>query len=243
MAASTPCSSLWRSFRRRSLQLKKEWTGAAASIPQTIALVAAAPANPREIVVPPYLTPCLRRLWYLSTGGRGTLLPHPLNCLRHPQHRPLLEVASHHLHADRQPLRRLPHGTLIPQIPARLAATEYTSARYIASGSSVFSPSLNAGVGVTGPISTSQRSQTPPGNPASPASAPAAPSGSTRRSTPRSAHTSPAGSAASPPAQTPPRASSDTSPTSVFRLHPPAGPNRTPSNRERFDEASAVAST
>src|SRR6516162_7546997 len=43
-----------------------------------------------------------------------------------------------------------PQGTVTPQMPARLAVTVYTSARYMARGSPVFSPSLNAGTGDVG---------------------------------------------------------------------------------------------
>ena len=49
-----------------------------------------------------------------------------------------------------------PQGMLRPGMPARLHYTVYTSERYIASGSSDFSPALNAAVGVVGPITTSQ---------------------------------------------------------------------------------------
>ncbi len=41
-------------------------------------------------------------------------------------------------------------GTDNPGMPARLAVTVKMSARYMASGSSAFSPSRNAGVGVVG---------------------------------------------------------------------------------------------
>src|SRR5881398_1106890 len=40
-----------------------------------------------------------------------------------------------------------PHGTLIPQFPARLAAMVKISARYICNGSATRSPNLNAGTG------------------------------------------------------------------------------------------------
>src|SRR5439155_17174747 len=43
-----------------------------------------------------------------------------------------------------------PHGTLIPQIPARLQEIVNISDRYICSGSSDFSQALNAGVGEVG---------------------------------------------------------------------------------------------
>jgi hypothetical protein len=48
-------------------------------------------------------------------------------------------------------------GTLRPGIPARFAPIVNTSERYMASGSSVFSPSRNGNVGVVGMSSTSQR--------------------------------------------------------------------------------------
>lgn len=48
-----------------------------------------------------------------------------------------------------------PHGTDIPGNPAMLHEIVNTSARYIFSGSSRFSPSLNAGVGVVGVQMTS----------------------------------------------------------------------------------------
>ena len=51
-----------------------------------------------------------------------------------------------------------PHGTLIAGRPVRLALTVKMSSRYIWSGSLVFSPSLNAGVGVVGVAITSARS-------------------------------------------------------------------------------------
>jgi hypothetical protein len=53
------------------------------------------------------------------------------------------------------PARVNPHGTLTPGMPARFAATVYTSERYIASGSPAYSPALNAAVGVVGPATTS----------------------------------------------------------------------------------------
>ena len=40
----------------------------------------------------------------------------------------------------------------MPPIPARFALTVYKSTRYIASGSSTFSPILKAGAAVTGPM-------------------------------------------------------------------------------------------
>ena len=43
-----------------------------------------------------------------------------------------------------------PQGTEIPGLPARFAGTVNTSARYISSGSSVFSPKRKAGDGVVG---------------------------------------------------------------------------------------------
>src|SRR5437879_2685544 len=48
-----------------------------------------------------------------------------------------------------------PHGTLIPQIPARFAGLVKISARYICKGSSVRSPSLKAGTGEVGEINAS----------------------------------------------------------------------------------------
>jgi len=48
------------------------------------------------------------------------------------------------------PPLELPHGTEIPGIPANEAVTVKMSARYMESGSSDFSPNLNAGVGVVG---------------------------------------------------------------------------------------------
>ncbi len=52
-----------------------------------------------------------------------------------------------------------PHGTLIAGRPVRLALTVKMSFRYICSGSLVFSPSVNAGVGVVGVATTSTRSK------------------------------------------------------------------------------------
>ena len=52
-----------------------------------------------------------------------------------------------------------PHGTDRPGMPARLAGTVKMSARYIASGSAVFSPKRNAGEGVVGVATTSQDSR------------------------------------------------------------------------------------
>src|SRR5258708_1957592 len=49
-----------------------------------------------------------------------------------------------------RPVLVCPQGTLIPGIPARSAVTVKMSARYMANGSSAFSPSLNAGVGAVG---------------------------------------------------------------------------------------------
>ena len=49
-----------------------------------------------------------------------------------------------------------PPGTDIPGIPARFAESVKISDRYIARGSSVFSPIFQAAVGVTGEMSTSQ---------------------------------------------------------------------------------------
>src|SRR3954468_18702911 len=43
-----------------------------------------------------------------------------------------------------------PQGTLMPQMPARLQEIVKMSERYICSGSSDFSPTLNAAVGVVG---------------------------------------------------------------------------------------------
>ena len=48
-----------------------------------------------------------------------------------------------------------PDGTDIPQCPARFSGSVQRSNRYIASGSSTFSPSGNAVVGVAGDTSTS----------------------------------------------------------------------------------------
>src|SRR6187399_119179 len=48
-----------------------------------------------------------------------------------------------------------PHGTLTPGRPARLTLTVKMSARYICKGSSVFSPSLNGGIGLVGMTMTS----------------------------------------------------------------------------------------
>ena len=48
-----------------------------------------------------------------------------------------------------------PHGTLIPQVPARFAAMVKISARYICNGSAVRSPNLNAGIGDVGDITAS----------------------------------------------------------------------------------------
>ena len=44
----------------------------------------------------------------------------------------------------------MPHGTLIAGLPAILMFTVYTSDKYIARGSFVFSPNLNATVGDVG---------------------------------------------------------------------------------------------
>ena len=60
------------------------------------------------------------------------------------------------LEADRQAARREPHGTDRPGMPARFAGTVKMSARYICSGSAVFSPRRNGGVGVVGVATTSQ---------------------------------------------------------------------------------------
>ena len=46
------------------------------------------------------------------------------------------------------PPEDLPHGVLMAGRPARLGGSVKMSARYISSGSLVFSPSANAGVGV-----------------------------------------------------------------------------------------------
>src|SRR5207249_1899010 len=51
--------------------------------------------------------------------------------------------------------RANPHGTLTPQIPARLALIMKMSHRYIFSGSAVFSPILNATSAVVGVAITS----------------------------------------------------------------------------------------
>ena len=48
-----------------------------------------------------------------------------------------------------------PDGTDIPQWPARFSGSVHRSNRYIASGSSTFSPNGNAVVGVAGDTSTS----------------------------------------------------------------------------------------
>src|SRR5262249_31578615 len=50
-----------------------------------------------------------------------------------------------------------PTGTVSPGMPARLAPMVKMSLRYMASGSSTFSPSLNASVGAAGSNITSQR--------------------------------------------------------------------------------------
>ena len=50
-----------------------------------------------------------------------------------------------------------PQGTLRPQMPAKFTFTVNTSPRYICTGSDVFSPTRNAGVGVTGPRIASHR--------------------------------------------------------------------------------------
>ena len=70
--------------------------------------------------------------------------------MRDPQDGRLGEVSSQNLHADRQTFFVLPTGMEIPGMPAKSAVTVKMSAKYIANGSSVFSPSLNAGVGVVG---------------------------------------------------------------------------------------------
>ncbi|MNV92536.1 hypothetical protein D3C71_1871480 [compost metagenome] len=49
----------------------------------------------------------------------------------------------------------VPHGTLMPGRPARLVESVKMSARYICTGSAVFSPSFHATVGATGPMITS----------------------------------------------------------------------------------------
>ena len=49
----------------------------------------------------------------------------------------------------------IPTGSDNPGRPARLTGTVYTSTRYIAIGSSAFSPRANGRVGLTGPAITS----------------------------------------------------------------------------------------
>ena len=79
---------------------------------------------------------------------------------RGAEQRRLVERAADELQPDRHaaPASR-PHGTERPGSPARFAVMVKTSARYIWSGSSVFSPSWNATVGATGPAMTSHRSE------------------------------------------------------------------------------------
>lgn len=48
-----------------------------------------------------------------------------------------------------------PHGTEIAGTPAKFTGIVKMSFAYIVIGSSTFSPTLNAGVGVVGPIITS----------------------------------------------------------------------------------------
>ncbi len=67
----------------------------------------------------------------------------------------LVERASDDLETDRGPAAIMPQGTLTAGRPARFALTVNTSARYICSGSSIFSPSLKAGVGQVGIATTS----------------------------------------------------------------------------------------
>jgi len=57
-----------------------------------------------------------------------------------------------------RPVEEKPHGTDIPGIPARLADKVKMSDKYMVSGSSTFSPILNAGVGAIGDTMTSQLS-------------------------------------------------------------------------------------
>ncbi len=54
----------------------------------------------------------------------------------------------------------MPYGMEIAGSPARFAETVKMSERYIVSGSLVFSPSLNAGVGVVGPVTKSADAKT-----------------------------------------------------------------------------------
>ena len=78
----------------------------------------------------------------------GRLLKHA----RTAQQPLFLERRRLQLQADRQARLRLsPHGKQSPGMPARFALTVYRSTRYIDSGSSAFSPILNAGAAVTGP--------------------------------------------------------------------------------------------
>ena len=58
-----------------------------------------------------------------------------------------------------RPLLLKPPGTDIPGRPARLVDRVKMSERYMASGSSTFSPFFQAGVGETGEISRSHDSQ------------------------------------------------------------------------------------
>src|ERR1700754_3637566 len=55
-----------------------------------------------------------------------------------------------------KPLSARPAGTESPGRPARLTVTVKTSFRYMETGSSVFSPTPNAGLGVAGVSNTSQ---------------------------------------------------------------------------------------
>ena len=77
------------------------------------------------------------------------------------QHRRFVEGATRQLETDRQAFgrRRNRTGTLIDGSPVRLALTVKMSFKYICTGSLVFSPSLNAGVGVVGVATTSTRSK------------------------------------------------------------------------------------
>ena len=58
-----------------------------------------------------------------------------------------------------RPADEKPPGMEMPGRPARFVLTVYRSKRYMARGSSTFSPSLKAGVGVTGPAMRSTSSK------------------------------------------------------------------------------------
>ena len=59
-----------------------------------------------------------------------------------------------------KPFSEKPQGTLTAGIPARLTLMVNKSFRYIAKGSSILSPNLNAGVGVVGVSKASTDSNT-----------------------------------------------------------------------------------